>query len=702
MVLGHCGDDPAPSAFNVTDAGVDASDAPLLDPADVRADVDPTLGGPCLDDRQCDDGAACTADRCDPALGRCRFEPDHTQCADDVYCDGVEVCEPSRGCVEGEPVSCSDDQTCTIDTCVEADRSCRHTERDADGDGDPVWNCGDGGDCNDLEPSVSSLRAEVCDNGRDDDCDQEADETDCVRPQHDRCDDALEVTAEGRFVLSLAAAQGDYSVSCVEEPERYREVVVEVVVPDTGAPHDVELRARVASGELALAAPTACGSAEPERSCAPGAEADAGGGIARLRLRSVPAGRYPIYVLAAQAEEVVLDVRYEAPSTSPSNETCGTALPLSPESHLLVQLVDAATDLATACEAATGDLVYQFELTEPQDVTVYAASLDGWGRPVLSLRGAGCSSPGDEITCRAADDSALFAPRLAAGRYYLGVAASAPTDLDLVVQLSPPSAAPDDESCEGAPSLRLGERRSVELEGHADDLQLGCLAGAVDAAYAVELAERADVLLLARLTSGDTGAVSVARLPCGGASDGLSCSTGDVSPLRATARGLAAGTYYAVVETAAATPVQLSAFVRPTTPPTLVPFADDCASAVLIDEQGGLFQGNTSQLGADYEAGCDSSTGIPGGAPDQMLRLVLTEKRRVIFDMSGSDYPTLLNVRRGPSCPGAELYGGCAAGYVAGRSFVELVLDPGEYHVQVDGYAGAVGAWRLNVFTSPP
>jgi hypothetical protein len=60
---------------------------------------DPTLGGPCVDDGQCNDGIDCTSDRCDLTLQRCRFTPDDAPCQNTAYCDGKELCEPKLGCV---------------------------------------------------------------------------------------------------------------------------------------------------------------------------------------------------------------------------------------------------------------------------------------------------------------------------------------------------------------------------------------------------------------------------------------------------------------------------------------------------------------------------------------------------------------------------------------------------------------------------
>src|SRR5262249_50397319 len=127
-------------------------------------------GGPCIDDRSCDDDASCTTDVCDPALHLCHFQPDDAKCDDGAYCNGPEQCVPVVGCRPGEPIACSDGTACTIDTCDETTDQCAHVPRDADGDGDPDGNCPSGGDCNDGNPDVSSLVPEICGNGVDDNC----------------------------------------------------------------------------------------------------------------------------------------------------------------------------------------------------------------------------------------------------------------------------------------------------------------------------------------------------------------------------------------------------------------------------------------------------------------------------------------------------------------------------------------------------
>jgi hypothetical protein len=696
--LTSCEGSSVPSPFGVRDAGSDAFviEGGPPDTPDAAPDRDDTLGGPCVDDGQCDDAVACTFDHCDTALGRCRFQPDDTLCVDDVYCDGIERCVPGSGCTEGPPVTCSDRQPCTIDSCVEADESCRHESRDADQDGDPVWNCSGGGDCNDTNPLVGSQADEVCGNGVDDDCDLEVDETGCTAPEHDTCSDALEVSASGRYALSLSAAASDYAASCAGSGAMWRDVVAAIIVPE-GPAIDVDIRASAGSGLLRLATAAECGSVDTEIACAEGVTAASGGTTARLVLRAPAAGAYPLYVFASQPGEVRLDVEYRASAAKPVNETCGTAAAIVPDEHRAVSIADASLDLSTACDAQTGELVYSFSLAELSDVRVFAASTDGWGEPVLSLRGADCA----ELTCRAGSLSPLYVPRLPAGDYFLAVAATAPTELDVVLEVEPASDQNSDETCATAPALTIGQPVNVVLATHGDDIPVGCAVGAPDAAYALELPETSDVLLVARVAETDQGALSLVRPPCAGSSDVIACENSLPSPLRVAARNVPAGELRAVVETQNATSARLTAFTRPAAPASVVPFADDCATATIIPEGGGLFLGNTSNAAPDYDAGCDFGAQMPGGAPDQMLKLTLTERRRVVLDMNGSGYQTLLDVRRGPTCPGTEVTNACAAGYVPGRSFLELVLDPDVYYIQVDGYSGSAGPWLLNVFTAP-
>lgn len=697
-----CSASDANSPFSRDDAGSEVDASADSGEGDASPDVepDPTLGGPCVDDAQCDDGIACTADRCDLELYRCRFVPDDSLCQDGLYCNGVEVCDTRLGCRQGPPRTCSDGDSCTIDRCSESTQSCEHAVRDADMDGDPDAHCG-GGDCDDADPTVSSKRAEICGNDKDDNCNGLVDESPCESPAHDRCADALEIHGPGSYSLSTTAASHDYATSCSPSGPFVRDVVAVIEIPE-GPRRDLDIVAEVANGEIALGVASVCGQGDTELACGQGSRLATGGTMARVRARDLPPGRYPVYVFTDRDITVALRVAFLDPAPKPQNETCGTALTIAPFAQTPVSLVDPARDLGSMCHGPLGELVYAFTVSATSDVRIRASSLDGFGAPIVSLRDEDCALPEDEIACASSDPTVLYRRALDRGTYYVAVSATAPTELKLVVELSPPTDAPADESCENAPTIAHNVTVSVPLAGHVDDVAVGCSVGFVDAAYSLELTETSDVLLVQRFAQNDVGAVQLARPACESSADLLACGISGQSPARASARKVPPGSYRAVVETMLGGDATLTAFVRPYSPPTLVAFADTCDDAVLVPPSGGFFQGNTANANADYPAGCDYGSGAPNGAPEQMLRLELPSKKRVVFDMSGSGYTTLLDVRKGPDCPGLEMPSSCSVGYSAARSYLDRTLEAGTYWIQIDGYAGASGPWFLDIRVVDP
>jgi hypothetical protein len=658
---------------------------------DAGDDTDPTLGGPCQDDGQCDDQVECTIDRCDSDLGRCRFEPNDARCDDGVYCNGAERCDVRIGCASGEPVACSDNSTCTIDVCVEATQSCQHDPRDADGDGDPTRNCA-GGDCDDGDPLVSSSASEVCANGRDDDCDGQTDEGDCVAPEYDTCKTALLVSESGFYDLDLTATALDYPSSCASEEDGFRDAVVMLTVP-TGDPVDVDVVAKLDSGKLALGSANSCGDLE-SATCEPSATSPLAASVARLLFRGVGAGEYPLYVAADVEATVQLQVQFREPEPQPG-EVCEEAIELvAGAAPVLVRLPGYDADFDSACEPKTGDAFAKFTLEAESDVTIIAEAQGALGLPVLALLDGACQS---ELTCRKSQPGRLFARDLAPGSYGVLVAATGPDDVSVRLETAPVSEAPPGEGCDDAQPLAVGVEQIADLSVHEDAVFPECLVGAPDATFAFELGGTRDVALIGRFAEGDQGAVSIAKAGC---ADNYACRIG-VGTQRAVRYGLPKGEYRAVIESARGNPVGLSWFERPAVTAVYVPFAEDCAGLVTIPETGGRFSGNTANSFPDFSGGCDVGGQAEGGAPDQMLKLSLAAARRVIFDMQGSAFNTMLSVRAGKFCPGVELPMACAPGYVAGRSYLDLDLQAGDYFVQIDGYDGASGSWKLDVFTAP-
>jgi len=83
-----------------------------------------------VDDPVCDDGQACTTDKCDTTTGKCTYTADNAACGDGKACNGAERCTPFVGCVGGQPPSCDDEIDCTVDSCDDDDGGCVHTPND--------------------------------------------------------------------------------------------------------------------------------------------------------------------------------------------------------------------------------------------------------------------------------------------------------------------------------------------------------------------------------------------------------------------------------------------------------------------------------------------------------------------------------------------------------------------------------------------
>lgn len=652
--------------------------------------IDLTIGEPCIETAQCDDGIACTFDRCDEEIGRCRHTPDDAQCQNNVYCDGAERCLPRIGCQPGAPEACSDNDTCSIDRCVEASRSCEHTTRDADNDGDGTAQCQGGRDCDDRDPIISSLASEVCGNGRDDNCNGIVDELPCTTSANDTCGSARTVTTSGTYFLSTFAAQPNYALSCRPTGgSALRDVVANIVVPSDG-PHDVEVWASAGIGDLVFALERTCGEAATEIDCT----VVPSNSMGRILAHSLAPGEYALVVAATFETQIDLNVGILPPTPMPTNETCLTATPIESGVPTSIKIAGARADLDTSCLRSGGDLTYEFDLGAPADVRVYSAVTRGTGKITTSLRDtdAGCT----EVRCKNGSAAPLFARNLAPGTHRVSVSATQSVDGTLLLQTSPPTTAAPDETCATAPSIINDTTFSVDLTNHDASIDTGCLPGAPNAAYRLDLAVASDVLLVARFAGGDVGGISLHGANCT-MTDSLGCKSGG-TPVRLSKRNLPPGSYRIVVAQEDGRPATLSAFVRPTFAPVSVT-SDTCANAYDIPTTGGYFTGNTALAAADYLAGCDGAG--TSNAKDQMLKLTLPERKRVVFDMTGSLYTTILDIRDTSTCPGAER-GSCFVGFGADRSFLDQVLPAGSYWVQVDGYSGESGVWSLDVRVAPP
>jgi hypothetical protein len=595
-------------------------------------------------------------------------------------------------------VTCEDGIACTIDTCVEATKSCLHSPRDVDQDGDPDAHCVPGHDCDDLDPTVSSMHAEVCANGKDDNCNGLIDEQPCVTPQGYGCGTAVPIGGAGVFALSTVGCNKTFSTSCsVSNPQAARDVVAAVTIPK-GPNVDLDVWATSAAGvETSVAIQAFCGTRTTEVACgsAPGAT------NVRARARDLSPGTYYVVVTTQSETSVELQVAFLTPTPKAANVDCGSAIPIQPGTPTTASIVDPPTLLASACPTGTGQLTFALSLTQLQDVRVYATTLKGSGSPIVGLRAPACSGASDEIRCAAAGSPPLYARSVPAGRYVVTLAATSAIDAALSIVLSAPSTAPADQTCVAPPTIGNNQTVSVDLSNHESAINDGCFPGGPIAAYDLPIAAPSDVLLVGRLPQSERGAVSLDTVPCDVASK-LACDV-EPTPARVAKRNVPAGDYRALIADELGLQGTLDALVRPTVAPTIIPprGADTCAQAIDVSA-GGFFTGDTSTATANYGNPCDAPTSLNGGAPDQVLSLVLLQPQRVVLDMEGSSYTTILDVRQGPSCPGSPLTNACHVGFSGQKSFLDLKLAAGAYFLIVDGYAQASGMWSLDVRVLPP
>jgi hypothetical protein len=525
----------------------------------------------------------------------------------------------------------------------------------------------------------------------DDDCDGEVDEEPCDSARYDDCREPLDVPKASTSAVSFSAATASTGSSCSEPGAR--DTVVRIDVDETS---DVRITVRGASDEFSAALRAECDDPDAELACAEARQSSDGSGVARFHLRGVEPGTLHLWLFSLSLMEAEVEVDFAPPSEPPRNEDCDTAVRLEADQLVLAELVGSASDLESVCSPFDGELVYEFDLDEPADVRVLATAVERDSEPIVSLRSGSCSDLDAELTCIDDGDAQAFGRALPAGRYTVAVSSNPASDVNLMLQVDEPTPIPAGDDCSQPLDLVPGRATQLDFLDNGDELRLPCLASGRDAVRALHLDVTSDVLLKQRLSLGDEAAIALLSSDCREDAP-LTCVAGSLPPIRAVSHNLSAGDYLVVSESKLGNPTSVLVATRPARPPIVVRDADDCEAALDVPRRGGFFTGNTSQANPDFTASCDVASVSSAGAPDQILRLNIDERSRVILDAGGSPLQTIVNLRHGEECPGEEVAGGCALALDRG-SYLEQVLDPGTYYVQVDGYAGMSGQWNLEVF----
>ncbi len=655
MAIG-CGPEDVP----IRDGGrdvvrMDASDAPAIvdvasEGSSCASDSDCTdgvycngeercLGGRCQTaSARCDDRHSCTTDTCDEAMHTCAHMPDHSMCGDMNACNGIERCDPAAaganattGCTPIDPmgvVDCDDANTCTVDNC-DARVGCVHSPRDLDGDGHVDRACTvdgtpggmAGDDCNDGDATTYPGAVEVCDDNRDNNCNGSVDyaEATCL-PRNDTCANATRLPGPGTYWGSTTGLRDDYALGC--NVGAFADAVFEF---STTSSQDVTISTSsvAANAGVALLPDGDCSMVTAIR-CARGT-----GSVApSLRVRSLPAGRYRIIaesgsVLAAFR----LTLRFDPPTMAPIEDICprvepAPAIELNDGVPHMATLGMLENDYVLSCNpSGTGgrDAVFRLTVTALSDVTIAATA--PLGVTYVSFRSSPCTNDASERRCFTGSGGVpptLTQRGLAPGVYWVIVENSSDSTLNVQAMISPAAPRMNGDTCPGAIVMPNGPTVVVPSASMLRGSDVGTACGTstttganfTDAVFQFTLTVPRDVVLTARVPTTTATVYMQVMTTCGARGTALgACVTG--APATRRLAGLAAGTYYVVVEASTGTisPIPDLQLQVTATDPAARPPVEACGGQTLRTD-GTIFTvswGTTGAAGA-LAAGPDVGT----------------------------------------------------------------------------------------------
>jgi hypothetical protein len=280
-----------------------------------------------------------------------------------------------------------------------------------------------------------------------------------------------------------------------------------------------------------------------------------------------------------------------------------------------------------------------------------------------------------------------------------------------IVTTAAPTTPPAGDACPGAPLAMPGVPVALDASMLVRDFPLMCApGGGTDGVFSfVAPAAGNDVLVNVAATAGGAQSALALRTPCGagGMFVGQCVGAGGRNTPSVWNRyqGLTAGTtYYAIGATTATTGMLSGRYdVIPHAVSMRAMGNDTCAGAVNIPETGGLFAGSTAGAMANFTR--PGTCGCAPMSPDQVFRLVLTARRRVIVSTQPSAFDTQVWLQSGATCPGAPIAmpSACNDDAYGLNSALDITLDPGTYWLFIKGCAGGdQGTYTLDLATIPP
>lgn len=453
----------------------------------------------------------------------------------------------------------------------------------------------------------------------------------------------------------------------------------------------------------------------------------------RVNLTNAPAGNYFVFVehydVPAGASPTEVIVRVGAPTLPPVNDQCpGTAVSLTSglldggvgeSATVSVNTLGATNQYAGACAAGTfGDVVYSFTLAQPSSVRVAASAAPGSSAdPIIYLQSGTCGT-GPEVGCSntTAVTQVISNPNLAAGTYFVVVESfSQPGPITLTIETGAPIVFAQGENCtnpmplvfDGGVAFVTGDTSTALNDNAASDVAPTCTSTAKtdgrDLVYSYTLTAASDVNINLAPTSPPAPTTFAPALyvrdQCAGtlAVNQLACvATVTSVPQITTLTNQQPGTYFIWADSTVSTSGPFSLTVS-LAPPTTPPANDLCVNAQVIPSAGGTVTGSTNIAAVSDVSSCGSSAG------DVAYSLTLTSAADVAVTMTPTVGTFRGSVQIRSGCGGSTDLACNLASTAGGAASASATnLQPGTYIIWVDGAAGSVGSFSLNVQVTAP
>ena len=613
----------------------------------------------------CDDGLACTTDECDEYSNLCVYEPDNSACDDDDLCNGTERCEPAdsdadeEGCIQGLPLICDDGDDCTTDFCD--DNECRARVRDGDGDGhgdrtcqvcspDDPEDCVRGDDCDDDDESVYPGAAEICDDGRDNNCDRDRDYEDrsCDVP-NDSCAELMLLEPEVTVRGSTRRTSGDVDSSCSAASDY--DVVFGFAIMEA---QDVELAIEGSGRDLTVALSSDCDNPEGDLRCTTGRD------FTQIH-RALPAGTYYVVVSSEYETDFALTLSHYTPLPRPEGDQCSTAVDVSAGGIFTGTTEGFDPDYETSCGEVT-NLDATFAVTVTETSSMNLSVLGAEDELAVAVQST-CGLVSSEQVCFDGVPASGWVSHLSPGTHYIIVSSARAQDFTLDIELLPGAA----DGCAAARDISEGGSFSGTTRAMAADIATSCGdEEGPDSVYSFVLTEAQDVTV-DFLSSGEEMTLSLSSA-CDDPDADLRCSSGTSFQMRG--RGLPPGEYFLVTTGERGEDYELD---LSSSDPVPLPPGDLCTDAIDVTGGGTAIAGDTTASENDYDSRCGDATDL-----DVAFQFTLTEEVSMDLSVTADTGPITVSVQRTCGVLGTER--GCFTAETTGSRHYRS-LAPGTYYL---------------------